>query len=380
MFKRAKKLFPLKRFSERYFLGVITKKRKGIIVSFWRVLFYMLSWPYALISIVRNWIFDQGYIRRYNPPVPVVISIGNIVAGGTGKTPATLMIAKEFYIDFSIAILSRGYRSKAEKLDDPTILSLGNGPLQTASFCGDEPFLLAQNLPKAIVIVGKNRQKASNIAAREGAQMILLDDGMQHRRLTRDFDIVIMDSNDLFGQGYFLPRGLLRESVFSLSRAHLIVLNHINNQETFLELKKIVERYTKAVIVGARLDLTKIKSINGDTIESIKGKKVGLFCAIANPNYFKKTVIEQGGEIVHSAILADHREFGVATLQTFAQQCKNLGAEMLVCTEKDRVKIIDTPSLILPIVWLQMELHIVEGIESWCNFVNMIKHNMNNTQ
>src|SRR4051794_35358108 len=110
---------------ENYFLQVITGKRKGILSFCLRALLRVLSWPFRLLVSCRNWIFDKGWLSRYSPPVPVVISIGNIVVGGTGKTPVTLMVAKEFYEDFPIAILSRGYRSQAEALPIPVILSNG---------------------------------------------------------------------------------------------------------------------------------------------------------------------------------------------------------------------------------------------------------------
>ena len=359
--------------TEKYLVDVITKKKKGVIPFCFRVILCLLSWPYALLTIVRNWVFDQGYLRRYYPSVPVVISIGNIVVGGTGKTPVTLMVAKEFYPDYLIAILSRGYRSKSEKLSDPVVLSCGNGPVQSPFFCGDEPFLLAQNLPKAMVIVGRDRHKSSIIAAREGAQILLLDDGMQHRRLARDFDIVVMDSYDLFGQGHFLPRGLLRESVSSLGRAHLVILNHIDSHETFIKLRENVAKYTQASVVGTRMEVAGINSFNGEVIDSLEGKKVGIFCGIAHPDYFRETVRQQGAVIVNAAFSGDHREFGSATLRVFAQQCKDLGAELLVCTEKDKVKIADDRSLALPIVWLQMKLNVVEGADEWYNFISKVK-------
>ncbi len=364
--------------TEKYFLNIIKGKRNGIIPFFLRSILWVLSWPYALVVTFRNWIFDQGCLRRYYPPVPVVISIGNIVVGGTGKTPVTLMLAKEFYPDYPIAILSRGYRSIAEKLAEPTVLCSGNGPVRSPAFCGDEPFLIAQNLPKAFVIVGRNRHKSSNIAAQAGIQLILLDDAMQHRRLARDFDVVVMNSHDLFGQGYFLPRGLLREKLSSLARAHLIVLNHVDSSEPFDKLKQQIEKYTKAPVVGTSMEVIAVKTFVGDLNVSLQGKKVGVFCGIAHPEYFYHTVEQQGANIVHHASVADHQEFGIATLKVFSQKCKSLGAEFIVCTEKDKVKIDSEESLSLPILWVQMGLKIVEGQQFWNDFINAVKELGNN--
>jgi tetraacyldisaccharide 4'-kinase len=358
---------------ESYFLDIITGKKKGFLASLLRFFLWLLSWPFQLIVTCRNWVFDHGWVRRYYPPVPVVISIGNIVVGGTGKTPATLLLAQEFYKDFFIAVLSRGYRSPAEKFSVPVILSKGNGPIQSAAFCGDEPFLLAQNLPKAYVIVGKDKHKASDIAAGAGAQVILLDDGMQHRRLARDFEVVVLDTCDPFGQGYFLPRGLLREGTKSLDRADLLILNHVPDQETFVKMKRELERHTKALVVGTRMEVTKIESFNGEAAPLLKDKKVGIFCGIAHPEYFYKTVSQQGAHIVDSAFTADHMSLKPATLSAFAEACKMKGAELLLCTEKDKVKFVDIMRLALPVAWVKTHLSIVEGQKEWNDFIVRVK-------
>lgn len=361
---------------ESYFLNTITGKKQGIVPSLLRGLLWVMSWPFRLFVCCRNWVFDHGWLSRYSPPVPVVISIGNIVVGGTGKTPATLMIAQEFYQEFPIAILSRGYRSQAEKLPIPIILSKGEGPLQSASFCGDEPFLIAQNLPKAFVIVGKNRHKASDMAARAGAQLIILDDGMQHRRLARDFEIVVIDATDPFGQGHFLPRGLLREGIHSLSRAHLIILNHVTDPQIFATMQERLAKYSQAPVVGTRMEVLQSETFSGEAIPSLKGKKVGIFCGIAHPDYFYKTVIQEGGEIVDSAFAPDHQALDPKTLFHFAVQCKAKGAEMLLCTEKDKVKITDAQDLVLPLGWIKTRLKLVEGQHAWTHFMEGVKRRM----
>jgi tetraacyldisaccharide 4'-kinase len=360
---------------ENYFLNVITDKQKGLIAGCLRFLLLLLSWPYRFIVACRNWVFDQGWVSRYFPPVPVVVSIGNIVVGGTGKTPVTLMFAKEFYEEFFIGILSRGYRSQAEKLPIPIVLSKGEGPMQSASFCGDEPFLIAQNLPKAFVVVGRNRHKASDIAARAGVHLILLDDGMQHRRLARDFEMVVMDTTDLFGQGHYLPRGFLRESVQSLSRADLIILNHVVDPNCFEKAKAQVARYSQANVVGTRMEVIQIETLSGESV-TIRNKKVGIFCGIAHPEYFYKTVSEEGAEIVDSVFTSDHMSLDFPTLEAFAVQCKEKGAELLLCTEKDKVKILDLPKLALPVAWIKMRLKLIAGQEEWDHFVDRVKSDL----
>lgn len=361
---------------ENYFLNVINHKQKGLMACLLRSFLWLLSWPYRAYVKSRNWFFDQGLVSRYFPPVPIVISIGNIVVGGTGKTPVTLMIAHEFYQEFLVAVLSRGYRSPAERLPIPIVLCKGEGPLQSASFCGDEPYLIAQNIPKAFVIVGKNRHKASDIAARAGAEVILLDDGMQHRRLARDYEVVVMDTTDPFAQGYHLPRGLLREGVESLARADLIILNHIKDAESFESIKQQVSKYSTAIVVGTRMEVVLVETFAGEQIASLKGKKVGIFCGIARPEYFKNTVAAEGAIIVDSVYAGDHMGFRTEVLNAFSDRCKSLGAEILLCTEKDKVKIQDVKNLSLPIAYLKMRLNLLEGQKEWSQFMGNIKETL----
>lgn len=359
--------------TEMYLLSVIKNQRRGFLPAMLKILLTPLSWCFRFFVACRNWAFDKGWFRRYHPPVPLVISIGNIVAGGTGKTPVTLMLAKEFYGKLPLAILSRGYRSKAEKLSTPTWLCKGDGPIRPASFCGDEPFLLAQYLPKSFIIVGKNRLQASVMAAKEGVELIFLEDGMQNRRIARDIDIVVMDGRDLFGQNHFLPRGFLREGRKSLARAHLIIINNIDSEEEYIEKKEQIAQHTSALIVATKMQVSSILDFKGSKIDSLADKKVGLFCGIARPEYFESTVKSQGAAIVSKHTIPDHCEFDPQALDKFSLNCQKSGAELLLCTEKDRVRFGAPLNLSLPVAWLQMELAIVGGAEEWSHFIDKTK-------
>jgi tetraacyldisaccharide 4'-kinase len=357
---------------EMYLLAVIKNQRQGIVPTLLRAGLTPLSWLFRSFVACRNWAFDCGWLRRYHPPA-LVISIGNIVAGGTGKTPVTLMLAKEFYGKLPLAILSRGYRSKAEKLVTPTWLSRGEGPMRSASFCGDEPFLLAQNLPKAFVIVGKNRLQASIMAAKEGAKLIFLEDGMQHRRIARDLEIVVMDSRDLYGQNHYLPRGLLREGRHALGRAHLIILNNLDPTIDFATKKAEVAPYSSALVIGTRMQVSGIYDFKGNKLDGVKGKKIALFCGISRPEYFEKTITDEGATVVATYVIPDHKSFDQQALDKFSLTCQKLGAELLLCTEKDRVRFAAPPTLSLPTAWMQMQLAIVEGVNEWNHFIEKAK-------
>lgn len=351
-----------------YYINIITGRQKGLIATFLRGVLRCLSWGYRLVVTCRNWAFERGFISRYRPPVPVVISVGNIVAGGTGKTPVTLLLAEEFYPNTPLAILSRGYHSRSEKLSAAFLLCKGEGPLFPAEYSGDEPYLLATRLPRAYIAVGKDRQVTSQKVVKEGVQLIILDDGMQHRRLIRDIDIVVMNAADPFGQGYLLPRGLLREHMESLERANLIVLNHIQNTEQFAALKKSIAKYTTAPVVGTRMELSQIHPL-----KTIQNKRVGIFCGIAHPEQFYHTVQQAGGIVVAKRYLSDHEFIKNKDLTLFAEESKDKGAEVLLCTEKDFVKLPQPIDLPLSLAWLQMNLRIVEGEAHWQALIAKVK-------
>lgn len=351
----------------------IRNQHHGLLPGLIKGCLRVASWGYSIVSSMRNWMFDQGWLRQYSPPVPVVISVGNIVAGGTGKTPAAQMIAQEFYLGHRLAILSRGYRSKAEKRPLSTVLSRGGGPLYSAAECGDEAVLLSQRFPKAHVYVGRDRLQSSNMAAQDGADLILLDDGMQHRFLARDYDVVVLDAGDPFGQGYFLPRGFLREDLKSLSRADLIILNHSGKGERFTSIAKQIEPYSCAPVVGTTMEVESIVDCEGGLVESIAGKKVAAFCGIANPDNFFETVAGLKAEVVLKNCVSDHFSFTKDQLEKLCKKAREKGAEMLVCTEKDKVKIPDNLVLSLPLVWLKMRLRLVEGEAVWNDFIEKIR-------
>ena len=237
--------------------------------------------------------------------------------------------------------------------------------------------MYALRYPKAIVIVGSNRKKSSRMAAELGAQVIILDDALQHRKLTRDFDIVVMDLNDPFGQKHFLPRGYLREEIKGLQRAHCIILNHVQSPEQFKLIENKIKPFTTASIIGTCYQISKIRDLNGNELSSIKGKTVGMFCSIAHPDYFKHLLENAGAGVAAEYCLPDHDEIVEKNLNYFAQQCVKKGCEWLICTEKDRVKLRDQLNIELPILWVQIELKIVEGQEEWQKFLNQLLAKLN---
>jgi tetraacyldisaccharide 4'-kinase len=355
---------------ERTYLKVIQGKSRGFTAWVFKASLLPLSWLYRTIIFIRNKAYDSGALSTYSPNVPAIVSIGNIVAGGTGKTPVTLLLAKDLIDRIPLAIISRGYRSHAENLHTPLCLCSGNGPEYPVTLCGDEPFLLAENLPKARIFVGKDRKQAADMAALQGAKLVILDDGMQHRQISRDFDVVVLNANNPFDQGHLLPRGLLREEISSLKRAHLVILNNIEDSEQYTSISERIANYTSAPVIGTAVNMTSLQTLNGATIQNLTNKKIGMFCAIGTPENFERTLVKSGATIVDQLILSDHKRVDNSTLAKFADHCLTLGAEYIVCTEKDKVKLEkDTLNIPIPIVWTKIELEVKEGLQHWKDFI-----------
>ncbi len=348
---------------EKHWRDVVLGNNQGRLSSLTRGFLQALSWPYQLVTSVRNAAYDRGIFSSHTVEIPI-ISVGNIVAGGTGKTPLILKLAEHFS-DQPVAVLSRGYRSAAERSKAPIFLSRGHGPLYGPEQCGDEPFLISSRLPKVLVIVGRDRIQAAHMAAEAGAKLILLDDGMQHRRLKRDLEIVVVDANDPFGLNYLLPRGFLREGLKGLQRAHMVVLNHVKNDESFALLQHQLRQYTDAQVVGTQVQVTAIQTLHGQPVKNLRGKKVALFCGIAKPEKFRATVEDQGALIIDELATADHHLLPPKALVAFSERSRQRGAEMLLCTEKDKVKLPDSVDTSLPIAWVKVDLTIAYGHDVW---------------
>lgn len=292
---------------------------------------YLLSLGYKAAVLVRNFLYDKGIFKQTKVDL-FVISIGNIVAGGSGKTPLTLYIAERLCQKKKVAILLRGYRSKAEKRKTPIFVE----PYMQAEDVGDEALLYARKLPQVFVIAGKSRLLGAEMAKEAGAEVILLDDGMQHRKIARDIEIVIKPP---FETHYFLPRGLIRDDPRRMQKADIVVKTKISEK--------------------------KVYDFKGNPWpKTLKGEKIALFSGIGYPKGFEKSVQEMGAIIVDMIQAPDHKLLKASDLYAFSQKAKEKGATLLLCTEKDFVKYLETPKSALPIAYLQIGIEIVEGKES----------------
>ena len=312
-------------------------------------------WPFAkgfeLISRTYQMAWDRGIFQSQRAPIPIVC-IGNLVVGGVGKTPVTILLANTLsQRKTRCAIASRGYLSKWENSSNAHLVD----PLRTkASECGDEPLLMARKCPNVSVWITKRRMKSAQCAAHEGAEVLLLDDGMQYRNIEKDFEIVLLDATLPFGNGSFFPLGTLRDHPQRLSAANLIILMNCKNEATYQNTKTLVGNYTKAPITGFK-----------SQISLPQFKKIAVLTAFANQNRFLDLLRVAGIEIVFVLTLRDHTLFKNKMIEAFTGKAIKAGAEAIICTEKDHVKIESPLKSSIPIVPIPLEIVPVYDKERW---------------
>lgn len=297
------------------------------------------SWLWGFFSFLRNRLYDFQLLPIYSVPRPV-ISVGNIVAGGTGKTPFVHLLAKTFS-SYRVAILCSGY-----------------GALP------DEAWLLQRKLPEVRVYIGKDRYKNAKLAVADGADLLIVDDGFQHRRLARDFDLVLLDGTDPLGKGHYLPFGYLRDPPSRLQQADALFIAPSHPD------------FPQAIVLNTRA--VGVFDQNFQKISSVKGMTCGMFCGLAKPEKFRKTLQELGIEVQKEWILADHEPADLSSLDAFAQECKKHGIKFLICTEKDFVKLPKNLSLILPLLWVEIEVQIVSHTQQWEKLIEKIRQKIDN--
>ncbi len=284
-----------------------------------------------------------------------VISVGNLTAGGTGKTPAVITLAQwAVRQGYRLAILSRGYGGKRQKI--PRIVSEGSDTRMT----GDEPYLLAQALPGVPVVVhGKRYQAGLYAKERFGTDLFLLDDGFQHLQLKRDMDIVLMDAVRPFGNGHLLPWGPLREPLGELKRADAIVLTRCeegaSTRRTAAFLKK---QFPSIPLFYANHRPGKVVFSNSSGTQSpdcLKSMRVAAFAGIAHPQVFRETLEHIGAHVTAFRKFSDHHRYTRRDVELLAQIKRDSGASILLTTEKDWVKIEEMIPTDVDIAYLTIE-------------------------
>jgi len=326
---------------------------------------YIPSLLYGLIQRTRAFLYEKGLLKT-GKIGSGVISVGNITVGGTGKTPAVIAIAKAAKErGFKVAILTLGYKGKARGIN---LVSDGSNILLDCIDAGDEPYLMARKLKGIPIVKGKNRYLSARVAIeRFGSNLFILDDGFQVLNLYRDINLLLIDTTDPFGNGYLLPRGILREPLKAMKRADIVVLTKSDLSQNRMEIAEVVRRYNPSAPIFFSyykpLDLIDPK---GDLIslESIKGRSLFLFSGLANHSSFRPILEGYGGRIVGELTYPDHFYYPKKDIYEIREKADRLGADMIVTTEKDIVRIEKEMLKESPIYALRIEF-MIEDEEEW---------------
>lgn len=347
------------------FFRIIRKEERGPAAAAARAALLGASSFYRAAVGVRNTLYDWN-LRRTRKVQARVISVGNLTAGGTGKTPLVEWIARWVLArGYRVAVLCRGYGQRPA----PTP---GDGAVSLPAGMNDEGLLLQANLEGVPVLLGPDRYQSARRALellRPAPECFLLDDGFQHRRLERDLDLLLIDALNPFGYGHLLPRGLLREPVSNLRRADLVLLTRADQagEAAVQSLRAQVARlapdlpiFSCAHRMKAILQCPDLSPVGGRWLQ---GKRVLGFCALGNPEGFYRAVQALGAEVAGFHEFPDHHWYKQADLEALEADAARQKAEALVTTQKDAVKLYGMPPFERPLLCLRIGIEFLDGEE-----------------
>jgi tetraacyldisaccharide 4'-kinase len=352
--------------AQSYLLDVVQGRRKGPIAALVKVLLSVGSLLYnggLKLFLLPYRLGLRKQARLSNP----VISIGNLTVGGTGKTPMTQLLC-EFFVErgIKVCVLNRGYRGGNEH--GVGVVSDGKRVLLDAKAAGDEAFMLAGLLPGVPVVVGKDRRESGRLAIEEfHPDAIVLDDGMQFYQLHRDLDVVLVDAQRPFDNGWTFPRGLLREPPTHLRRAGCVVITHADRVDAaeLCELKgKIATLAPGKPVFTAAHRVARLQALDRSSEKApdwLAGRRIAALCGLGNPAAFREQLERADAEVVHWTEFPDHHEPTLGELnEAITAACAN-EAEAIIVTEKDAVKI---PPLMRPIPFYALQVRMAVDDEA----------------
>ena len=314
----------------RYFYSLMTDEARGPAAAALKLLLYGLSFVYASVLAAAEFLLKRKIPASYRPGCKV-ISVGNITLGGTGKTPLTAEIARKFRgKGKKVVILTRGYMK-----DRNTGIA-------------DEAEAFKSSLDGVPVLVGRDRIASAREAEEKYApDVILLDDGFQHRRLKRDVDVVAVSADNPFGNGKLIPRGILREPPSALKRAHIVVVTKVLPEEASLGRAEILRDRIRGINPDAAIFSASYQprrlydAMGGDeaSIDCLNNRPVALLCAIGDPASFEDTVVSLGANIAAAYFFMDHHIFTSREIGKIVAECKRKGIDTIITTEKDLPRI-----------------------------------------
>ena len=299
-----------------------------------------------------------------------VVSVGNITLGGTGKTPCVQWVARQLQNSGRrVAVVARGYRGALSQ--QGAIVADGEKIFLTARAAGDEPLLHARSLPGVAVLIGVDRVQAARRAVNEcGAQVVVLDDGFQFYSLHRDLDIVLLDARRPFDNGHLMPAGRLREPPESLNRAGAILLTRCEEAtaDEIAATRAAVRKLSGAPLFHTHHAVSSVRDeLNGtvQSLEFLQGRRIAALSALAHNEQFRQSLVRCGAQVVAHKGRRDHHFWREGEVRDFARQVRAQGAEVLLTTEKDAVKIEAAWAAPLPLWSLVIELDLGEEATSF---------------
>ena len=375
---------------ETFVLEVILEERRGKAADLVRLILFVLSKVFLLIVKLRRFLYNVRILRDSALGVQV-IAIGNITVGGTGKTPVVEKFARELQNQGrTVAILSRGYRSKPPPLSKrlldrillrsdttpPRVVSDGKSLLLDSETAGDEPYMLASNLKDVVVLVDKDRVKSGRYAIEKfGCDTLLLDDGFQYWKLAgRRRDIVLIDCQAPFGNEYLLPRGTLREPGSHLARASTIFITKSDGNTARLRARIAKHNSTAGIIECVHQPLYFEDVFTGERhdLDLLKGRKVAALSGIAQPESFENSLLKLGADLVYSKRFADHHRFTQQEILNAVNRGKKRQAQIILTTQKDAVRFPKIDRRDLPFYFMRVEIKIVTGAKDFHDCVRQI--------
>jgi tetraacyldisaccharide 4'-kinase len=301
-----------------------------------------LSWLYNLAVSVRNVLFDFGLLPVRQLPVPV-IAVGNLTAGGTGKTPLVeYLLSHLIGRGRKVAVISRGYGRMTRGV---VIVSKWGKVGVTEREGGDEPLQIARKFPGVAVVVGESRVRAGRRAVEElKADLLLCDDAFQHRYLRRDLNILVLDAGIDILKEKMLPAGRRREPLSGMQRADIVAFSRVPEEGISAGQEEDVRRFHQGPLVGYRVESQSLRTASkGEKLplEFLSGKKVLALSGIAHNDRFVDQVRSLGADVVRDLGYPDHYRYTPRDIQRILAAFNASGAAHLVTTEKDAARLVD---------------------------------------
>ncbi|MFU8781286.1 MAG: tetraacyldisaccharide 4'-kinase [Kiritimatiellia bacterium] len=380
--------------TEKYLVGLIERKgadqNRSRPIRGLLLLLKALSRLYRLIVQTRIWCYNHGILRHHTLGCQV-ISVGNLTVGGTGKTPVVEIFARELQqAGRRVAILSRGYKKSkpplikrltnkltlAENREPPRVVSDGKELLLDSHTSGDEPYMLASNLPDVAVLVDRDRVKSGRYAInRLNCDTLILDDGFQYLSLKPRVQIVLVDMTNPFSNENVLPRGILREPIKNIRRADFIFITKSDGKNAGAIIEQIRQYNQQAEIIECRhcpRYLKNVITLEQEPLDFLKNRNVVALSGIAAPHGFERSLETFGASLLETFRFADHHRYSQQELINIINAAAKAGADAIITTEKDAVRFPGLARCDVPIYFLRVDIEILRGAENFQQWIERI--------